>query len=299
MALALALGLGGCGLGGSSDSPTTARTTPTTTAPPRAAAPARPPRAEGELPSAAEQADAIRHDASLGRPVYCGGRRGKLVALTFDDGPGPYTQIVLRELRKANMRATFFLVGASIKRFPQSPRREAELGAIGNHSMTHPHLSSLSLHAAMAEIQNGRKAAREASGADVDVFRPPYGGHNDAIDREVGRDGMAQILWDVDSVDSRRSPPADFHEISAEVRRNMRPGSIVLMHENRGQTIRALRAILPWMKRRGLRSVTVPELLAADPPSRAQLEAGPRGCGRAAGARGARPRARDGAQSSR
>jgi peptidoglycan/xylan/chitin deacetylase (PgdA/CDA1 family) len=90
---------------------------------------------------------------------------------------------------------------------------------------------------------------------------------------------MAEILWDVDSTDSRVSPPADYREISATVRRNVRPGSIVLMHENRGQTIRALRGILPVLKRRGLRSVTVPELLAADPPTAAQLKAGRAGCG--------------------
>jgi peptidoglycan/xylan/chitin deacetylase (PgdA/CDA1 family) len=63
------------------------------------------------------------------------------------------------------------------------------------------------------------------------------------------------------------------------VRRNIRAGSIVLMHENRGQTIRALRGILPSLRRRGLRSVTVPELLAADPPTTAQLAAGRQGCG--------------------
>jgi peptidoglycan/xylan/chitin deacetylase (PgdA/CDA1 family) len=89
---------------------------------------------------------------------------------------------------------------------------------------------------------------------------------------------MAEILWDVDSTDSRITPPASFHEVSARVRKHARPGSIVLMHENRGQTIRAMRAILPALARRHLKLVTVPELLAADPPSTAQLAKGIDGC---------------------
>ena len=97
---------------------------------------------------------------------------------------------------------------------------------------------------------------------------------------------MVEVLWDVDSTDSRVQPPADYRAISRTVRRNIRAGSIVLMHENRGQTIRALRGILPSLRRRGLRSVTVPELLAADPPSDAQLAAGRDGCGRAQEASG-------------
>ncbi len=278
-ALAAAL-LTGCGAAGN---PRAAATSTAPRAAPNGTATTTTP-ADRDRPSPAAQRAAVRHYASVGRPVYCGARRGRLVALTFDDGPGPYTGHVLRQLREANMTATFFLVGASIERFPRWPRRAAALGAIGDHSMTHPNLPSLSRQAALAEIRDGRKTARDASGAPVDLFRPPYGSHDDELDREVSRAGMAQILWDVDSLDSRISPPADFHEIAAAVRRDMRPGSIVLMHDNRGQTVRALRSILPWMTRRGLRSVSVPELLAAAAPSRAQLESGERGCGERAGA---------------
>jgi len=279
------LALCGCGAGSSPGSrgPGPA-TTATTAAPPGALAHApgalaHAPGEGGTLPTSAEQQAAVQRFADLGRPIYCGARHGRLVALTFDDGPGQYTHIALRELRKAGARATFFLVGTSIARYPGPPRLERELAAIGEHTMTHPHLRSLPLAAAMAEIRNGRNAALAVAGPPVDLFRPPYGEHSDAIDRELSRDGMAEILWDVDSDDSRSSPPADYREISADVRRNLRPGSIVLLHENRGQTIRALRGILPALRRRGLRSVSVPELLAADPPSIGQLAAGRRGCG--------------------
>jgi peptidoglycan/xylan/chitin deacetylase (PgdA/CDA1 family) len=276
VAAATLLAIAGCGGGGGG-----APTQPAATmAGSHATAPAARPT-DREHPSLADQQAAIAHYAKVGLPVYCGGRRGRLVALTFDDGPGPYTHVALRMLRDAGARATFFLVGASVQRYPKWPERERTLAAIGDHTMTHPNLRAQSFQAAMAEIQNGREAALAAAGPPVDLFRPPYGNHTEEIDREVGRDGMAQILWDVDSEDSRTSPPADFHEISANVRRRIKPGSIVLMHENRGQTIRALRAILPSLRRRGLRAVTIPELLAADPPTRGQLEAGRRGCGAA------------------
>jgi peptidoglycan/xylan/chitin deacetylase (PgdA/CDA1 family) len=258
--------LAGCGSGPSSKPPATAST------------PAHPPRTAEVVPGPAAQEASVRRLAALGLPVFCAGHHGRLVALTFDDGPGRYTHIALRELRAAGERATFFLVGDSIARFPRGADREREIAAIGDHTMSHATLTSLSFDDAMAEVRDGRAAALAAVGPPVELFRPPLGRHTAAIDAQVARDGMVEVLWDVDSADSRVSPPADYGEISANVRRNIKPGSIVLMHENRGQTIRALRAILPALRRRGLRSVTVPELLAADPPSTAQLEQGRRGC---------------------
>jgi peptidoglycan/xylan/chitin deacetylase (PgdA/CDA1 family) len=278
-ALTLLLLFAGCGSGSGASAPHTATTAgspaPTgTTAPPGD-------DADSALPATADQAAALRRFAEIGRPVFCGGRHGKLVALTFDDGPGPYTSIALRELREVGAHATFFLVGASIARFPNAAKPERDIAAIGDHTMTHPDLASLAPAAAFAQVRDGRQAALDAVGPPVDLFRPPYGSHTPAIDAQVSRDGMVEVLWDVDSTDSRVQPPADYRAISRTVRRNIRPGSIVLMHENRGQTIRALRGILPSLRRRGLRSVTVPELLAADPPSDAQLAAGRDGCGRA------------------
>jgi peptidoglycan/xylan/chitin deacetylase (PgdA/CDA1 family) len=273
-ALTIAALLAGCGGDPGSDDtgqPATMTQAGAPTAPATTTQPAA-------LPDAAAQTAAIDRFVRNGQPIYCGGGQLPLVALTFDDGPGRYTPIVMRQLRDAGARATFFLVGRSVDRFPQTPRTERELAAIGDHSMTHPNLATLSPAAARAEIADGKAKALEAAGEPVQLFRPPYGSRTKALDREISSQGMAEILWDVDSTDSRITPPADFHEISARVRRNTRPGSIVLMHENRGQTIRAMRAILPALKRRHLQLVTVPELLAADPPSQAQLDKGRKGC---------------------
>jgi peptidoglycan/xylan/chitin deacetylase (PgdA/CDA1 family) len=235
--------------------------------------PRRPPVA-----TAVAQQRALRRLIAAGRPVFCGGHRGHLVALTFDDGPGPYTGLALKELGRAHARATFFLVGRSVERFPQWPRRERRLAAIGDHTQTHPLLTQLAPAAAAAEIAEGRERALAAAGPPVQLFRPPYGGHDALIDGLVSRAGMVEVLWSIDSGDSQVVPPLDYAQIARNVATQVRPGSIVLMHENRGQTIRALRTILPMLRRRGLRSVTVPELLAADPPTSAQLAAGLAGC---------------------
>src|SRR5947208_11097315 len=86
---------------------------------------------------------------------------------------------------------------------------------------------------------------------------------------------MLEILWSTDSADSLG---AEWDGIIRNVEAGLHPGSIILMHENRGQTIRALTTLLPELHRRHMRSVTLPELMAEDPPSKAQLERGPAGC---------------------
>ena len=235
--------------------------------------------ATAALPGLAAQTAAVERLAARGMPVHCAGGRRRLVALTFDDGPGPHTGALLRELRRTGARATFFLVGSAIGERPSWPRRQRERGgAIGTHTMTHADLTALEPEAARQEIADGRTAALKAAGPPVDLFRPPYGRRDATIDREVRRQGMAQVMWDVNSADSRRNPPAGFDRtVAARVLRLAQPGSIVLLHE-RAHTIRALRTIVPGLRNRGLRTATVPELLAADPPSAARLDRGARGC---------------------
>jgi peptidoglycan/xylan/chitin deacetylase (PgdA/CDA1 family) len=197
------------------------------------------------------------------------------VALTFDDGPGPYTHFALKKLRRFRARATFFLVGRNISRFPGLPPREVRFGPLGDHSFTHPFLPGLPIPAMKAEVARTARAVSAAGGSRVVLFRPPYGARNPAIDAEARSLGLLEVIWDVDSLDSRG---ANYAGITANVERGLRPGAIVLMHENRGQTIRALPAIFGALRRRHLHAVTLPELLKHDPPSPRQLRRGPRGC---------------------
>jgi peptidoglycan/xylan/chitin deacetylase (PgdA/CDA1 family) len=200
-----------------------------------------------------------------------------MVALTFDDGPGVYTRLALRILRNAHVDATFFVVGRNLARFPGFVQAEARTHALGDHTWTHPYLPGLTPAAVGTELGSTQTAVSRAVHRRVALIRPPYGARDPAIDAAARRLGMVQVLWDVDSRDSLG---ANWSGIARNVKTEMRPGSIILMHENRGQTIRALKfVILPYLRRHHQRLVTVPQLLAQDPPSLAQLRAGRRGCG--------------------
>jgi peptidoglycan/xylan/chitin deacetylase (PgdA/CDA1 family) len=248
-----------------------ARSAPGAATPPRQHAPAS---ASGP---AAETA-AVRRFARLGLPVFCGGTRRPMVALTFDDGPGAYTPLALKILRQAHVKATFFLVGRNLARFPGMAARTSRMGALGDHTWTHPMLPAMTPATVEREIGSTQAAISRDSGRHVGLFRPPYGARNGVVDTTARRLGMAQIVWNVDSGDSLG---ANWAGIARNVKHGLRPGSVVLMHENRGQTIRALKfVILPYLRKRDIELVTVPRLLAADPPTMAQLRAGRRGCGR-------------------
>ncbi|HEV7460916.1 MAG TPA: polysaccharide deacetylase family protein [Solirubrobacteraceae bacterium] len=212
---------------------------------------------------------------AAGKPVYCGGGHQRLVALTFDDGPGPYTNFALDQLGRAQVRATWFLVGRNLQTFASLPPKEMARGELADHSWTHPPLTALAPDAATSEIQRTRDAVSAIAGRPIRMFRPPYGLRNASIDDTVRRLGMVNVIWNVDSLDSAG---ADKHRIAATVIANLRPGAIVLMHENRGQTIQALHKILPALSRKKLQAVPLSELLQRDPPSRAQLDRGPDGC---------------------
>ncbi len=218
---------------------------------------------------------------ALGKPIYCAAPRGDEVALTFDDGPGPYTRLMIDKLRKHGLRATFFVVGRNIPLVSTAGgssivREERTIGAVGDHTFTHPLLTALSPSQAEGEIVRTQRALARASGGPVFLFRPPYGAHDARIDAIARAHGLLQILW---TVDSRDSLGASYAQIERNVISGLRPGAIVLMHENHGQTVRAMLSVFAALQRRHLRAVSVPQLLRDDPPSLAQVRAGGSACG--------------------
>ena len=221
---------------------------------------------------------ALERFVHLGLPLYCGGTRHRVIALTFDDGPGPATSPTLQSLRRFGERATFFLVGRNLHDWPQLPRAEAALGAVGDHTWTHPFLTRLPAATMEREIASTQTALERVTGAPVALFRPPYGFHDVAVDDEVRRLGMLEVLWSLDSHDSYPPPGASAAEIVRTLTRFLRPGSIVLLHENLRETQLALPAILRRLHTDRLRSVSVPDLLTLDPPTLAQLRSGIDGC---------------------
>jgi peptidoglycan/xylan/chitin deacetylase (PgdA/CDA1 family) len=235
----------------------------------RAAAPHA--RTGGHRQQGSQESTEVRKLVALGKPIYCAGRTGNEVALTFDDGPGPYTRLVLAKLRKHHIAATFFDVGRNIPLLPHAPREERAIGAVGDHTFTHPLLTAISPREAEAQIVRAQSALTSASGGPVFLFRPPYGGHDSAVDATVRAHGMLEVLWSVDSQDSLG---ANYAKIERNVISGMHPGAIILMHENHGQTVRALLNIFADLERKHLRAVSLPQLLTDDPPSVAAVSRG-------------------------
>ena len=222
-----------------------------------------------------EAQTALDRMISLGYPVCRGAGTKPLVALTFDDGPGPYTQQTVDTLKAAGARATFFIVAKELVGWPQladEPAVEATVGALGDH--TYDHIGLVGLTQANLDHEMGDAQAlieQHDGGAQVKLFRPPYGQHDSAVDAEARGLGMLEVLWTVDSGDGLAGATAS--TVLQNVESHLAPGAIVLMHENRGTTQRILPDLLNYIRSKGLKTVTVPELMAEDPPSIGQLKA--------------------------
>jgi peptidoglycan/xylan/chitin deacetylase (PgdA/CDA1 family) len=223
--------------------------------------PASPPA----FPTAAQQHRAVASLVRRGEPVYCGGPHGKAVALTFDDGPGPYTERILAELRAAGAHATFFLVGNRLRYWPEAARDETRLGAVGNHTWSHPPLTKRRSWLVWLELLRTQYAVAQEIGRSPDLFRVPYALHTPRVDAIARGMGLLEVFWDVDARDD--VPNAKVNDVVRNVERGLRPGAIVELHDMHPWTVAAVPRILDAIAARGLRAVSVPELLALDPPT--------------------------------
>jgi peptidoglycan/xylan/chitin deacetylase (PgdA/CDA1 family) len=226
----------------------------------------------GAAVSPEDAAAAVQRFVDLGYPIYCGGGNAPVVALTFDDGPGPYTPDTLDALRDRGARATFFMAGIKLQDQWVDLRDVLDVGVIGDHTWNHINLAGASEDTLVAEIDQTRAALEQGSHGSVALFRPPYGSHDDGVDAHVRGLGMLQVLWTLDSGDSAAGATPE--KEMATLRHEIGPGQIVLLHENRGPTHTNLSLILDLVQEEGLQAVTVPELLAMDPPSMRQLRSG-------------------------
>ncbi len=216
-------------------------------------------------------ADTLRHRLTAQQPEWPTGRlraapgfrsvdcaRVRCVALTFDDGPGKYTGQVLDMLAAHNARATFFVIGRNItpEFRPQLARIVAEGHEIGNHTWNHPQLNSLSQAKLTEELGRTNKTITAYTGVRPHTLRPPYGMTNEKVAQEAKRQGLAQILWTVDTVDWKD------HKTAVVVKRAQQagPGAIVLLHETVKTTVAAVPPILKHFDKQGYTYVTVSEL---------------------------------------
>ncbi|MFJ3221432.1 polysaccharide deacetylase family protein [Kitasatospora sp. NPDC086801] len=178
---------------------------------------------------------------------------GKVVYLTFDDGPSPtYTPRILGILARYGVRATFFEIGQNVAAHPALTGQVARAGhSVQNHSWSHPDLRRLSASAVNAQVTNTDKAIRARTGRTPSCLRPPYGAVDGAVRSRAAALGKQVVLWSVDPTDWSRPGTA---AIQSRVLKAVRPGSVILLHDgggDRSQTAAALPAILATLKARG------------------------------------------------
>ena len=181
-----------------------------------------------------------------------------MVALTFDDGPGPRTSEILDQLKKYNAHATFFMLGKNVKSYPDAIKQMLKDGnELGNHSYDHQQLTKIDAEAIAKEVNDTNENIKNICGSPATVLRPPYGAINDTVKSSVG---MPMILWNVDTLDWKTR---NTQSTIDEVMRNLKDGDIILMHDIHTQTVDAALQLIPKLEEEGYQLVTVSEMAAA------------------------------------
>jgi peptidoglycan-N-acetylglucosamine deacetylase len=220
--------------------------------------------------AAAENA-AINRTLAYTPYVRIAGSQHREIALTFDDGPGPYTPDILSILRHEHVPATFFEVGIEERYFHASTSAiVADGDVIGDHTEVHAPMSMLSRADQRAQLLEQAQAIGRYGATFPRLFRPPYGLWNATTLGLLHSYRMLMVLWTVDTNDYLR--PGVRAIVSAAVR-GARPGAIILMHDaggDRSETVAALPKIIAALRRRHYELVTVPRLLLDNPAPRVQ-----------------------------
>jgi peptidoglycan/xylan/chitin deacetylase (PgdA/CDA1 family) len=190
------------------------------------------------------------------------GTRPNTVALTFDDGPWPnQTTQFLAVLKKFKVKATFFLVGYLAERYPDLVRAEMRAGMeIGDHSWDHPTSPPFgTLPPAKINDEIGRtRNALAGFGIDTPIFRPPGGSYSDAVIKSADAFGMRVVIWSIDPKDWK--PGQTTAAIVKAILSQVRPGSIILLHDgggDRSATLAALPKLIRGIRKMGLGFATL------------------------------------------
>ena len=184
----------------------------------------------------------------------------KIVYLSFDDGPSDlFTPVILDTLKRNNVKALFFCIGQHAELYPDLIRRIlAEGHRIGNHTYSHNWRNAFSASGiSKAEINKTNDILFKITGSKTDLFRPPFGITNPSISKALKGVGLHSVGWDIRSFDTiSKDPQKLIHRISNK----LRPGSIILLHDNREITSRILSELIETIQNKGYKIVPLPEL---------------------------------------
>src|SRR5574337_2001566 len=196
--------------------------------------------------------------------IYRGDRTQATLALTFDDGPFPiYTTLLLDTLAQLGVKATFFVTGENVQRYPFLAQAIVRAGhEVANHSYHHPHLIRLSVAQMTEELARTQEVITAVTGQSPRYFRPPYGEYSADLMRVAHSLGLSTVMWTAGGGDYA-SPSGE--ALNAKVLRQADHGGIVLLHEGVPGTIRILPQTTEALARRGFTLTTVGALLARQP----------------------------------
>ena len=181
----------------------------------------------------------------------------KLVAITFDDGPGKYTKELLDTLKQYDAKATFFLVGTCVERYPDLVKREVEEGhQVANHSWDHTKLTTLSQNGISSQLSKTENTIDKACGKDLGklMVRPPYGSSNATVQAAAG---APLIFWSVDTLDWKYR---NAETVKKNIVNNAKDGAIILLHDIHPTSVQGAIAAIKELTEKGYTLVTVSEL---------------------------------------
>lgn len=200
-------------------------------------------------------------------------RRGPkgTVAITFDDGPHPvFTPKILDVLKRKKVKATFFVLGKHVEKYPEITQRIVEEGHdIANHTYTHRDLAPTTRQIVLHQIRKTEKAIFKATGVKTNLFRPPRGIYSNTVRKLLIKEGYKIILWTVSTLDWRQ---VSAEKMLRRVKLYVRDGGIVLFHDSgallrregasRERTIEALPLIIDYLRNeQGFKIIPVSEML--------------------------------------
>jgi peptidoglycan/xylan/chitin deacetylase (PgdA/CDA1 family) len=191
--------------------------------------------------------------------------KAKCVALTFDDGPSPFTDRLLDVLNAKGAKATFFLIGNKVALDPAAARRIKDAGMeVGGHTWEHPNMTTIAPEEIPRQLSAATSAIASATGTAPTLYRPPGGLSNADVRAEAGRQGLAEILWDVIPFDWIND--SDIAATVYMLKTQIKPGSVVLLHDTYSSTVDLVYQFLPVLIANGYHMVTVSHLLGARQP---------------------------------
>lgn len=198
-------------------------------------------------------------------PIYSVFTDKKQVALTFDCAWGADDiDEILETLDQHGVKATFFMVGDWMRKYPEAAKKIAEKGHdVASHSDKHPHVTEMGKEEIKKDIRFAHNTIKEITGIDANLYRAPYGEYNDTVVEAAKESGYYIIQWDVDSLDWKNYGKQEMIDRVLK-HKNLSPGSIILLHNATKYTKDALPTIIEGLKGKGYELVPVSQLIIKD-----------------------------------